>query len=369
MAAPPAWGFEDLHPAQRLVLAHGLPGARIDRCASLSDEEWARLVEASRRHGLEGLLVAAVVDDALPLDAARRSDAAELELELTKRRMGHEARSLSPLGALDDAGIDLRLLKGPALAALDYPDPQQRPTGDLDLLVRADEIDRAVAVLLAAGGTWIDPEPTAGYVRLAGKGATVRMSDGLEVDLHRILIWGPFGVRMPGEELWANPRPFTFAGVPRQGLGLEEALLHVALHLLVLGMVRAREVRDVGQLLCSPQLDAERLLVLARRWGQEAVLATAVLMAGRELRLERESHPLSAWATGFPVTARDRLWLRTEQPVGRLRGLESAAVYAELPSAAARQILRKATLHPRPGTWPGPRDRLVTLGRRLTKRA
>ncbi len=60
---------------------------------------------------------------------------------------------------LDDAGIDLRLLKGPALAALDYPDVQQRPTGDLDLLVRAEQIDRAVEVLVAAGGTWTDPEP------------------------------------------------------------------------------------------------------------------------------------------------------------------------------------------------------------------
>jgi hypothetical protein len=283
--------------------------------------------------------------------------------------MGHESRSTTPLAVLDDAGIDLCLLKGPALGSLDYPDVQQRPTGDLDLLVRAEQIDHAVDALVAAGGTWTDPEPTEGYVRFAGKGATVTMPNGLEVDLHRILIWGPFGVRMRGEELWANRRTFTFAGSPRQGLGREETLLHVALHLLVLGTVRAREVRDVGQLLCSPDLDVERLLVVARRWGQEAVLATAVCMADRELRLEPGSHPLSAWATGFPVTARDRLWLRTEQPVGRLRGLESAAVYAELPGQTARKVFRRATLHPRPGTWPSPRDRLVTLGRRLVKRS
>ena len=303
------------------------------------------------------------------VDDAQRSEVAALELTLTRGRMGHESRSTTPLAVLDDAGIDLCLLKGPALAALDYPDVQQRPTGDLDLLVRAEQIDHAVEVLVAAGGTWTDPEPVRDYVRLAGKGATIHMPNGLEVDLHRILIWGPFGVRMPAEELWADRRTFTFSGMPRQGLGLEVTLLHVALHLLVLGTVRAREVRDVGQLLCSPDLDVERLLVLARRWGQEAVLATAVLMVDRELRLEPGSHPLSAWATGYPVTARDRLWLRTEQPVGRLRGLESAAVYAELPSATARQVFRKATLHPRPDTWPGPRERLVTLGRRLVKRA
>jgi len=368
VAAPPAWGFDDLAPELRVVLTHGLPGAAPGPCRALSDAAWSRLVEACRGHGLEGLLVTAVVDAAVPADDAQRSEVAALELSLTGRRMGHEARSTAPLAVLDEAGIDLCLLKGPALAALDYPDVQQRPTGDLDLLVRAGQIDLAVEALVAAGGTWTDPEPVGDYVRLAGKGATVMMPDGLEVDLHRILVWGPFGVRVPDDELWAERRAFTYAGVPRRGLGREETLLHVALHLLVLGTVRAREVRDVGQLLCSPDLDAERLLVLARRWGQEAVLATAVLMADRELRLGPGSHPLSTWAKGYPVTARDRLWLRTEQPVGRLRGLESAAVYAELPSATARQVFRRATLHPRPGTWPGPGDRLVALGRRLTKR-
>ena len=183
-------------------------------------------------------------------------------------------------------------------------------------------------MLVAAGGTWIDPEPVGDYVRLAGKGATVMMPDGLEVDLHRILVWGPFGVRVPDEELWANRREFLFAGVPRDGLGREETLLHVALHLLVLGTVRAREVRDVGQLLCSPELDVERLLVLARRWGQEAVLATAIRMADRELAARPRQPPavhvggrlpgdgprpaLAAHgAAGWAVSADSRLWPST----------------------------------------------------------
>ena len=368
MAAPPAWGFDDLAPELRVVLTHGLGGATPPACLAVSDEAWHGLVVASRLHGLEGLLVAAVVDGALDADAARRREAAELEIELTDRRMGLETRSAAPLAVLDGAGIELRLLKGPALAALDYPDVQQRPTSDLDLLVRAEQIDRAVEALVAAGGTWIDPEPTEGYVRLAGKGATVMLPDGLEVDLHRILVWGPFGVRVPDDELWATRRAFEYAGTLRYGLGREETLLHLAQHLLVLGAVRAREVRDVGQVLCSPELDVERLLVLAHRWGQEAVLATAIRMADRDLLLAPGAHPLSSWAAGYPVSVRDRLWLRTEQPVGRLHGLEAAAVYAELPGTTPRRVFRKATLQPRPGTWPGPRDRLVSLGRRLTKR-
>lgn len=365
MAAPPRWGFSDLSRLGRAVLAHGLPTRAGPPTEAATHEVWSNLLHESSMHGLEGLLVSAVAADALPTTAPQRADVAKLEIDLTRRRMGHEMRSRPWLEVLDAAGIDLRLLKGPALAVLDYPDPIQRPTSDLDLLVRAEQIDRAVEALLEAGGTWLDPEPVAHYVRTVGKGATFAMPGGLEVDLHRTLVWGPFGVRVPCDELWACSRPLVFDGTERSTLGREETLLHAAAHLLVLGAVRAREVRDVGQLLCSPALDEERLLVLARHWGQEAVLATAVRMADQELELLPGSHPLSSWAVGYPVTLRDGIWLRTEQPVGRWHGLESPAVYLELRRRHARRVMREATFHPRAGTWPTPRERATALLRRV----
>ncbi len=367
MAAPPRWVYSDLTAPARWLLASGLPTALTPPAEPLEPAQWESLVAQAGNHGLEGLLVAAVADGSLPVTTVQRARSAVMELDLTRRRMAYEKRAGAALALLDAAGIEVRLLKGLAVARLEYPDDQLRPTGDLDVLVRPSQIDAAVAALVAAGGQWADPEPTVGFNRYVAKGATVYLpSVGIEVDLHRLLVWGPFGVRLPPEELWIARRSLTVGGVQRFTLGREETLLHACAHQLVLGVTRAREARDVAQMLCNPALDVERLLGLARRWGQEALVATAALLAERELALTADAHPLHAWAHGYPVTLRDRLWLRTEAPVGRLHGIEQAAVWWELGPGPARRILVRANLRPAPGTYRSPQARMRALASRLT---
>ncbi|MEJ2068649.1 MAG: nucleotidyltransferase family protein [Deltaproteobacteria bacterium] len=55
------------------------------------------------------------------------------------------------LTALDEAGIAVIVLKGAALAATVYEDIGLRPMGDLDLLVREEEFQEALDVLLSIG--------------------------------------------------------------------------------------------------------------------------------------------------------------------------------------------------------------------------
>lgn len=367
MAEPPRWGY-DLGDDARWVLAHGLPTTLSAPDRPLEASRWVSLVGKAGGHGLSGLLVGAVADGSVPTTAAQRTFAGELELDLTRRRMNYEHFAAAPLALLADAGVEVRVLKGLAFAHLEYPDEQWRPTGDLDLLVHGTQIEAAIHALADAGGHVIDPEPVPGFYRHVGKGATVRLPDGaMEVDLHRLLVWGPFGVRVPAEELWTVTRTFSAGDLALTTVGREESLLHACAHLLVLGMVRAREARDVAQILCHPELDPARALHLARRWGQEALLASAALLAERELRLTDDAHPLQAWARGYPVTLRDRLWLRTEAPVDRIHGLEQAAVWTELGPGPARRILWRANLRPAPGTYASPatrtRNLLATLRR------
>lgn len=54
-------------------------------------------------------------------------------------------------------GIDSLLLKGAALVRTCYDDPALRPMGDVDLLVRPDQFDQALALLLARG--WGEHQP------------------------------------------------------------------------------------------------------------------------------------------------------------------------------------------------------------------
>lgn len=348
MAHAPAWGFS-LPPTAQWVLALG---CRTDRRAPtdvLSDAEWVALRSVSSPHRLDGLLVHAVASGALPASERQLAEIGQLELDLTSDRMWQEHRVIEVVELLRRAGIDTIVLKGLALATLDYPDAQMRPTGDVDLLVRGEDLAGAGRAIEQAGGVRIDPDPVQGFAATVGKGAAYRTAEG-EIDLHRLLVWGPFGVRLDPAPLWTSARRFEVNGVPLLALGLEESLLHACAHLLIRSWRRAITARDVAQFLEHPALDTERVLGLARRWGSEAVLAAAVLLVRRELALESDG-PLVSWAHGYPSTIRDRLWLRVDQPDQPLHGLEELATYLELPTAQSRALLRRATIAPAPGTW------------------
>jgi hypothetical protein len=366
VARPPGWHF-DLPSTARWVAAHGLATSLEPPGTPLDDAGWTDLVRHARAHRLEGLLVAAVASGALPVTVEQADATAELELELTRARMWQEGRLVEVVELVEAAGFEVRALKGLAVAHLDYSDPQMRPTGDVDLLVHGDDLDDLDALLRATGAVRLDRDPRPGYAAAVGKGATYATTVG-EIDLHRLLVWGPFGVRLDPERIWSEPRPFSVGGRRIDTLSHADTLLHACCHLLVLGDRRALQVRDVAQLLASPDLDVAAVLGRARQWGAEAVLATAVVLARDELRLTGADE-LARWADGFVPTWRDQLWLRVERPHDPLAGIEMAATLLELPDGTARRALLAAVLRPAPDTWPRLSTRTRALARRVADRS
>ena len=375
MASAPPWSF-GLDRSVAHVLRHGLdlpsagrPNGSESGPLTLDDHQWSRLMLEADHHRLDGLLIAATVAGALrapDVTATRhRLDGlSERERALTRARLWHELRTGQILDALDAAGVEWRVLKGSALARLAYPDPQWRPTRDLDLLVHGHQLDRAGAALRDLGGRRLDPDPVPGWAATTGKGATWVLPDGLEVDLHRLLVWGPLGVRIDPELLWQAPTVVDIAGRSVVTLGVAESLLHACAHLLVLGWRRALGLRDVAQLLRHPDLDPSRVMALAGRWRLEAVTVTALALTEREVG-EAAPGPLRDWYRRTTVSRRDALWLRTERPEDPLVGLEAVATLIELPDRRQRAMLIRATLAPAPGTWTSPWARLRSALRRV----
>ncbi len=369
MADPPDWGFDRLSPATRWILAHGLPTSLESPDEPLDEESWNRLRRECSAHRLHGHLIDAVGSDDLPVTDAQRREAARLELELTSARSTYDDICRPVLDALDDAHIPLRLLKGSALPWSDYPDPQLRPTGDLDLLVPGAHLAAATELLESLGGRLVNPEPAAGFARKVFKGLTVEMPSGLEVDLHRILSWGPFGVRVPELDLWSPGRSVDVLGHPYTTLDAERTLIHLCAHLLILGAVRASEVRDVAQLATSPGIRPERTIEIARRWGHETLLAVGILMAVRELALDPETVPLARWAAGHRISVRDRIWLRVDRPDAPVPGMEPLGVFIELDDWQARAIYARAIVTPRSGTDPSALARVRSIATRLRRKS
>ena len=75
-----------------------------------------------------------------------------------------------------------------------YADPALRSFGDVDILVGGADFDAAVGALAALGFRRRFVEPRPGFDARFSKGACLERADGLEIDLHRTLAPGPFGM-------------------------------------------------------------------------------------------------------------------------------------------------------------------------------
>mgnify|MGYP003525447012 FL=1 len=276
--------------ALQAIAAWGLPGASGIELPPESDEPgFAGRLQQTR---LTGPLLAAAASGDVELSP-------ELEADLVERQHGAllwciqlEVRLLEVRKAFDAAGgVEHLVIKGPAIAHLDALDPSVRTFADVDLLVAAHDIDRAVAVLTAMGGTLPWAERRNGFDRRFAKSVTPTLPDGVEFDLHRTPADGVFGHRIPLDRLFADPDHFEIGGVSFGALSSKHRLLHSAYHLLLGSPQPAlMNLRDLAGYLANGELGPDVVVPEAELWRGGAVLAMAV-----DLVAERLGVKVPAW--------------------------------------------------------------------------
>lgn len=329
----PAWTPESHHrPLARAVAAHGLAGTTLHLPTEpLRMGQFLQLLRSAQLQRITGLLWAAMRDGALPTTDEQLERAEWAHVEALAGVLSLERFLLDTVEALRGAGIPTRVLKGPALAHLDYPDPAWRTFGDVDLLVRAEDFDGAVAVITSLGHRRRNPEPRPGFDRRFSKGTSFLTDEGLELDLHRTFTMGPFGVRLALAELWSGSREFRLCGHRLEALRLEERFVHACYH-AVLGEATPRLVplRDVAQLALDRSLDLGRVQQLIRASGGEAVVSRAVRHAWHELAIA-DVIAVSAWAEAYRVNSRETADLAVYE-AGSTYAIKSMASIRALPT-------------------------------------
>lgn len=296
-------------PATQLVRAiarHGLlPGAPSWPEAALSTSEWQALHRALRVERLTGFAMWAV-DDGLPLTQAQVEQLSESHANALTACLHLDSFLLEVTDLLDRQGIEPRVLKGPSLARLVYPDAAVRLYGDIDLLISSDDWDHAIATLRRPGFHQIYGEPRPGWARRFSKGTVVKTDGGRELDLHRTFVRGPFGLAIVLEDLFADPVTIDVGGRALQALPLDTSFLHACFNAALADVPpRLVPVRDVLQHLASGLVDPDRVLALASRWRAEAIVARAVNLAGDLLGLD--GLPLQPWARSHRAGWWDRI--------------------------------------------------------------
>ena len=202
-------------------------GLRVERSrlASLSNEEWHELLATATALGvrllLEHRLKASGVAALLPAPvAAAWKDRDRRAVSFSLMVTGALRRAL---GSLREDGVAVIVMKGALLAYAVYEHPALRPMGDIDLLVKPSDLQRAARVLQNDG---YEARAEAGDHRchlppFVKPGAP-------EIDVHWRL--SPPTTALPADDLWERAVPVRVAGVEALGLCTEDLLLQVTAH-------------------------------------------------------------------------------------------------------------------------------------------
>ncbi len=326
-------GATDGHSPALLAVA-GVGLAHASRPAPpepLGAAGWEALLAGAGRHRLTGQLAAATASGVLPAtpDQCREARAAHRRTQI--RVLALERELARVVGLLAADGIDCRALKGSAVAHLDYADPALRSFVDLDLLVRAEDIERTVATMGRAGFRRTLAEPRPGFDRRFDKGMTLRGSADYEIDLHRMFVLGPWGALMDPRELWDDRDEFSIGGCPIPALSAPYRFVHACYH-AALGdwPLRLSSLRDVAEMLPRTEGRADTVRRIAARWSSEAVVATAVAQTCRLLALDTDV-ALARWAEGYVPGRRDRAWLALHNTPDKTFAAQALATLGVLP--------------------------------------
>jgi hypothetical protein len=198
--------------------------------------EWDRLAALAEAERLAPLLRAVLRSLPLPVPILDRLRAAWVA---ARRQHLSGLQQLSDVVlAFESEGVAVIPLKGPVLAEALYPDPGLRPFTDLDLLIRRDDLPRALAILTTLGYRHLGAgRPLAHELAYAGAAAFVGPAGSggdLPLDLHWELVDHPGAGRggaMDPREIWERAVRVETGGRPMLSLCPEDLLIYLALHL------------------------------------------------------------------------------------------------------------------------------------------
>lgn len=340
------------------LAVHHLPGAPAAPPGLLDDVPAStarRLVDRAVAERVSGSVVAAVQAGLVDLGDEATTDLFGRHRDELARSLLREELLWELAGAFAAAEVTYRVIKGPAVAHLDEPDPSWRTFGDLDLLVRVSELDRAVALLRRDGATRPWAERRTGYDARFAKSVTLTTTAGIEVDVHRSLCDGAHGFRVPLDRLFASAEPFRLADREVPALVVAHRLLHAGHH-AVLGSPRPRlmSLRDLAGYLTRPDLDVDVVAAEVAVWRGEAVLAEAVQVTGTVFGWLPE--PWAAWLDTIEVTPAESRIVARQQVEGSSFGPAKLDAIRELPwrdrpayalgvAVPSREHLRSRDLH------------------------
>jgi hypothetical protein len=258
--------------------------------------DWTYLVRLALAHGMSPFLARGL--DRVPADVPRDiRGALRSHLEDNRARNRQLAAILLDLletfGAL---GVEAIPFKGPVLGAVAHGDFSLRRAGDLDVLVRPDDVSAVCRTLSAAGfreraevvtGRPLSAAEDAAHRRRQCEYAFERATDGVVVEPHWAIAPAAIGTGADYLALWTRARSEILLDRPVPGLAHEDLLVLLSIHGSKHEWSELRWICDLAALLARHAgIDVPGALDRARAYGCGRMLLVALGLCRRLFQTE-----------------------------------------------------------------------------------
>ncbi len=278
------------------------PETKNNRLQQYSADQWQEALAAAKLHGVEAVLFHVVKDIRDDLDVP--GNAWE---EMRKRYYLSAARNMrlyrelqKILDRFDREKIPVIVLKGAHLAEKVYGNIALRGMGDVDMLVKKDDLKMVEEILLEFGGEPLQCNHvvTEGSCHFAYK----LFESKLRVEIHWKLIPPVYSCQINLEDIWNRAQPLQPGKTKALAFSPEDLLVYICAHSAKHAAdFKIRMLYDIAKILeCyQSKLDWAAIGARARQWG---VLRAVYVL----LRMAREM-------LGAAVTGEQLKELRPEQ--------------------------------------------------------
>ena len=243
------------------------------------DLNWDRLLESAQHHRVLPALCAAL--------GSRNLLPSEIRIRAHKHawRILHFTVELTKIaGCFEHGGIPFLAHKGLALALVLYGDPAMRQFGDLDLLVRRQDVPRARAALMEVGyepGLKLSPRQEKSYLRSGYEYVFGLKAERNLVELQWRIVPRFCSLNFDIDALFSRSIQIKLDGLRLRTLGYGDLMLVLCVHAAKHEWSQLGMLRDIATL-AQFDLDWKWIITEARRLGMLRILQIS-LLAVREL--------------------------------------------------------------------------------------
>jgi len=255
-------------------------------------EDWSKLVQAAKDHGMFGLLwYCSTLDQpsGFPEDIKYALDRFSESQRAENTKMA--GKLLEVLEILAREGIQAAPFKGPLLAESAYNDVGLRTFWDLDFLVPEPEFDRALSVLEQCGfhnvgqplgGYAFNPHQLSALWRYWCQAVYQREDDKLSLEPHLAFAPAALALEFDMDRLWRRIRRREWRGQQIWQFEPEDELLILCLQGTKPYWDSLKLPADLAHFMVNhPALDWDKVLERATTQGFQRLLALAMLLVER----------------------------------------------------------------------------------------